>query len=154
MGPHLEKIVAPLLQRPEDRRLIEAAYYRGQLRLERKEPKEALKDFDLVVKENPSFRPAYLSRAQLHFQRGDDVHGLADITTFLNLGSAKPFTPRDPRLFAQRGRLLLQLVPKWGLPPAEGRPNPSWREMKSTRPPGWATAAPSCSTTWDRWRSG
>jgi tetratricopeptide (TPR) repeat protein len=104
-----------VLEPPEDRRLVEAAYYRGQLRLQRKEYDEALKDFDLVVKENPRFRAAYLSRAQVHFLRGDDLRGLNDVTTFLDLGRAKPFDPKDPQLSAQRGRLLVRLVPRWGL---------------------------------------
>jgi tetratricopeptide (TPR) repeat protein/tRNA A-37 threonylcarbamoyl transferase component Bud32 len=110
---------AQVLEPPDDRRLIEAAYYRGQLRLRRKEYPEALKDFDLVVKENPSFRPAYLSRAQVHYLRGDDARGLADLTTFLDLARAKPFDPKDPQLLARRGHLLAELVPRWGLEPAD-----------------------------------
>ncbi len=106
---------AKVLEPPEEKKLFEAAYYRGQLRLQRKEFAEALKDFDLVVKENPGFRPAYLSRAQDQFLRGDDARGLADLTTFLDLARPEPFDPKDPNLLAQRGRLLLQLVPKWGM---------------------------------------
>jgi tetratricopeptide (TPR) repeat protein/tRNA A-37 threonylcarbamoyl transferase component Bud32 len=110
---------ARVLGPPGDEQLIEAAYYRGQLRLQRKEYLEALKDFDLVVKENPGFRPAYLSRAQAQFLRGDNARGLADLTTFLDMGLPEPFDPKDPKLLAQRGRLLLQVVPQWGLSPDE-----------------------------------
>src|SRR5262249_44087642 len=93
---------------------VEAAYYRGLLRVQRKEPAEALEDFDLVLKEDPSFRPAYLSRAQVNFLRGDDSRGLADLTTFLDRGRAKAFDPKDPQLLARRGRRLVRLVPMWG----------------------------------------
>jgi tetratricopeptide (TPR) repeat protein/tRNA A-37 threonylcarbamoyl transferase component Bud32 len=108
-----------VLEPPADQRLIEAAYYRGQLQLERGQWPEALKDFDLVVKENPGFRPVYLSRAQVHFLRGDDVRGLADLTTFLDLARPAPLDPNDPRAFARRGRLLLDLAPRWGLSPRD-----------------------------------
>jgi tetratricopeptide (TPR) repeat protein len=108
-----------VLEPPADQRLIEAAYYRGQLHLERQEFPQALKDFDLVVAANPTFRPVYLSRAQFHFVRDDDWRGLGDLTAFLNLGREKPFGPQDPLLFAQRGRLLHELAPTWRLPGAD-----------------------------------
>jgi Tfp pilus assembly protein PilF/tRNA A-37 threonylcarbamoyl transferase component Bud32 len=104
-----------VLEPPEDRSLLEAAYYRGQLHVERREHREALADFTRVVNKDPGFRPAYLSRAQVHFLRGDDASGLDDLTTFLDLGRAKPFDPDDPQLFARRGRLLRHFLPAWGL---------------------------------------
>jgi len=106
---------ARVLEPPGDRRLIEAAYYRGQLHIQRKEIPEALTDLDMVVKESPDFRPVYLTRAQAHFLDGGKTRGLADLTTFLNLGRSKPLGPNDPGLRAQRGRLLLSLAPQWGL---------------------------------------
>jgi tetratricopeptide (TPR) repeat protein len=105
-----------VLKPPADRRLIEAAYYRGQLHLQRREYEEALKDFDAVVKENRDFRPVYLSRAQAHFSNNVDELGLMDLRAFLDLGRPSPLDPKDPKLFAQRGRLLTRLVPNWGLP--------------------------------------
>ncbi len=104
-----------VLEPPKDRRLLEALYYRGWLRLRRKEYPEALKEFDLLAKENANFRPVYLPRAQVHFLRGDDIHGLADLTAFLDLARSIPYDPKDPKLFALRGHLLVQLAPKWGL---------------------------------------
>jgi tetratricopeptide (TPR) repeat protein/tRNA A-37 threonylcarbamoyl transferase component Bud32 len=109
---------ARVLEPPEDQRLVEAAYYRGMLRLERREYQEAVKDFDLVVKDNPRFRPVYLLQAQALFLRGDASRGLADLTTFADLGRPHPYDPKDPALAAARGRLLVQLVPKWGGNPA------------------------------------
>jgi len=110
-----------VLEPHEGRRLIEAAYYRGQVQLERGKVKEALEDFDRVVKETPGFRPVYLSRAQVHFQQGDDNRGMADLTTFLDLGRPAPLDPKGPEAPALRGRLLRHLVPSWGLPPDEER---------------------------------
>jgi tetratricopeptide (TPR) repeat protein len=84
-----------VLEPPKDRRLLEALYYRGWLRLRRKEYPEALKEFDLLAKENANFRPVYLPRAQVHFLRGDDIHGLADLTAFLDLARSIPYDPKD-----------------------------------------------------------
>jgi tetratricopeptide (TPR) repeat protein/tRNA A-37 threonylcarbamoyl transferase component Bud32 len=106
---------AAVLSPPEGQRLIEAAYYRGLLRLKRKQYTEALKDFDLVVSTNPRFRPLFLTRAEVRFRNGDQERGRADLTTYLDLARPTPLAPKDPALFAQRGRLLLQLVPRWGL---------------------------------------
>jgi len=106
---------ARVLERPPERRLVEAAYYRGQLHIQRNEISEALTDLDMVVKESPDFRPVYLTRAQAHFLDGGKARGLADLATFLKLGRSKPLDSNEPRLRAQRGRLLLHLAPKWGL---------------------------------------
>src|SRR5262249_5055629 len=46
-----EAVLAP----PDDQRLVEAAYYRGQLYLERGETQKALDDFDRVVAASPGF---------------------------------------------------------------------------------------------------
>jgi serine/threonine protein kinase/Tfp pilus assembly protein PilF len=110
-----------VLEPPEHQRLIEAAYYRGQLHLERGRRPEAMADFDRVVQENPGFRPVYLSRAQVHFLQGDDIRGLADLTKFLDLARPKPLDPKSAEVLALRGRLLRHLVPKWGLAPTEER---------------------------------
>jgi tetratricopeptide (TPR) repeat protein len=108
---------ARVLDPPDERRLVEAAYYRGQLHLQRNELADALADLDMVVKESPDFRPVYLTRAQAHFLDGGKARGLADLTTFLSLGRSKSFGSSDTGLKAQRGQLLLRLAPKWGLSP-------------------------------------
>jgi serine/threonine protein kinase/tetratricopeptide (TPR) repeat protein len=106
---------ARVLEPPAERRLVEAAYYRGQLHIQRNEIAQALADLDMVVKESPAFRPVYLTRAQAHFRDGGKARGLGDLTTFMNGGRSKPFGPNDPVLFAQRGGLILRLAPNWGL---------------------------------------
>jgi Flp pilus assembly protein TadD/tRNA A-37 threonylcarbamoyl transferase component Bud32 len=103
-----------VLQPPADKRLIEAAYYRGLLHAERRKYREARTDLDAVIREAPGFRFAYLSRAQLYFLQ-DDPRGLADLTTFLELGLPERSRGEGRILCALRGRLLRHLVPKWGL---------------------------------------
>jgi Flp pilus assembly protein TadD len=103
-----------VLEPPAEQTLLEAAYYRGLLLAERQKYVEALADFDRVVREAPGFRFVYLSRAQIHFLR-DDPRGLADLTTFLELGRGEPLDPKGHLIYALRGRLLRHLVPDWGL---------------------------------------
>jgi tetratricopeptide (TPR) repeat protein len=131
-----------VLSPPEGQRLIEAAYYRGLLRLQRKQYAEALKDFDLVVSTNPRFRPVFLTRAEVRFRNGDPERGRADLTTYLDLARLLPLGPTDPALFAQRGRLLLQLVPRWGLAAGDHRTilRLAREELETARKGGATTA--------------
>jgi tetratricopeptide (TPR) repeat protein len=132
-----------VLEPPDDRRLLEGFYYRGWFRLHRKEYPEALKEFDALVKENSSFRAVYLLRAQVYFSHGDDLHGLGDLTTFLDLARPEPYDPKDPRLFALRGRLLGELVPKWGLarPDRNARLLVARDQLETARRLGYRSAA-------------
>jgi tetratricopeptide (TPR) repeat protein len=131
-----------VLEPPDDQRLVEAYYYCGLLHLRRKEYSDALKQFNKLAKENPNFRPVYLTRAQVLFLRGDDSRGLADLTAFLNLGRTTPFDPKDPQLRARRGRLLLHLVPKWGFSDAEkpAKLKLTWDELETARQQGYRSA--------------
>ncbi len=104
-----------VLQPPDRLKLIEAAYYRGQVLLEQKKRKEALEAFDLVARENPGFAPVYRSRAQVHFLQGDTSKGLADLNTFLAQSGPAKIDPQSPEGAAWRGRLLLNLAPGWGV---------------------------------------
>jgi len=105
-----------VLEQPERLRLIEAAYYRGQLQLERGKRREALEDFDFVAAKNPGFAPVYLNRAQVHCLQGNDDKVLADLNTYLQLGNPS-LDPKHPEASAWRGRLLAELAPSWGLEP-------------------------------------
>lgn len=107
-----------VLEPPAATRLIEAAYYRGLLQAEKEKFTEALADFDVVAREAPSFRFVYLSRAQVYFLC-DDPRGLADLTTFLQLGTPERLDPKGHLIYAQRGLLLRHLVPSWGLTPEQ-----------------------------------
>jgi tetratricopeptide (TPR) repeat protein len=96
-----------VLQLPPDKRLLEAAYYRGMVRLERGD--RAVEDFNRVLREKPGFRPAYLARAQAHFSQGEEGPGLDDLNAYLRAGRPQ-FDPRDARACAERGRLLTHFV--------------------------------------------
>ncbi|HEX5269042.1 MAG TPA: protein kinase [Gemmataceae bacterium] len=132
-----------VLKLPEDRRLLEAYYYLGWLHLSRREYPEALSQFDALVKENATFRPVYLLRAQVYFSHGDELHGLGDLTTFLNLARPAPHDAKDPLPFALRGRLLGQLVPKWGLagPDRIARMRLARDQLETARRLGYRSAA-------------
>jgi tetratricopeptide (TPR) repeat protein len=102
-----------VLQPPRERRLIEAAYYRGWLRLERGQYAEALRDFDRVVAEKPGFRPVYLLRAQVHLLRAEANLCRKDLDAFLASGRPADLTGRQAH--ERRGRLLRLLITE--LPP-------------------------------------
>jgi tetratricopeptide (TPR) repeat protein/tRNA A-37 threonylcarbamoyl transferase component Bud32 len=106
-----------VLDLPAERRSARAAYYRGLMLVERGKFRDGLADFDTVVRETPDFRPVYISRAQVYFLQ-DDPRGIADLTTFLELGRPGP---GEHVLFALRGHMLCQLAPGWGLTAQQGR---------------------------------
>jgi tetratricopeptide (TPR) repeat protein len=72
---------------PPESRLFEAAYYRGQLRLEKDELREALDDFSTVIEARGDFRPAYWFRALAEFRLRKYEEGQADLTKFVSLGA-------------------------------------------------------------------
>jgi tetratricopeptide (TPR) repeat protein len=113
---------AAALRSPLNRRgrLIEAAYYRGQLYLERQDDAKALADFNSVVAERPGFPPVYLSRALVHLRNRRRDEGLTDLTTFLTLAGPSGFNPDGAGALAQRGRLLREFVTDGSLPRAVG----------------------------------
>ncbi len=67
-----------VLQPPNDRRLIEAAYYRGQIYLDRGRDADAIREFDRALSERPEFRPALHARAQARLVAGDWTRGEGD----------------------------------------------------------------------------
>jgi Flp pilus assembly protein TadD len=103
---------------PDDKRLIEATYYRGLLYLERSEPSRAAEDFERLIREQPNFRPAYLALAQAHFAQDREALGLEDLNRYLLVGDSN-FDRRSPEAAEQRGRLLRRHVPAWKLSPAK-----------------------------------
>jgi serine/threonine protein kinase/Flp pilus assembly protein TadD len=95
-----ETVLAP----PDNKRLVEAAYYRGQLHLERGEVQKALDDFDRVVVASPRFRSVYLDRSLIHLANGDVPRGLADLDAYIAL--VRRDDPRGWEIHGLRGRLL------------------------------------------------
>ncbi len=108
-----------VLEPPAARRLLEAAYYRGQIHLERGDAAAALKDFDRVAAANPGFRPVCLRRAEIGLLRGEDARALNELDAFLAGG--RPREVRSREAHEQRGRLLRYLVPRLKLPAARRR---------------------------------
>jgi tetratricopeptide (TPR) repeat protein len=81
-----------VLAAPRDDRLVEAAYYRGQLLLQQQRVREALADLSTVIDARPDFRPAYWLRAKLRFRLGEYDEGQLDLAKFLALqkSASKP----------------------------------------------------------------
>jgi tetratricopeptide (TPR) repeat protein len=102
-----------VLAAPAGTRLIEAAYYRGQLLLKKDRAHEALADVSMVIDARGDFRPAYWLRAQIRFHLGSYDDGQADLARFLALGrhpsDGKPGL--DPRVDLGKAlrRLALEL---------------------------------------------
>jgi tetratricopeptide (TPR) repeat protein len=119
-GKHKEALADfnAVLQPPQGQRLIEGAYYKGQMHMAREEFKEALAAFDEVVAARRSYRSLHLSRARCLMALGDQKKALAALDLFLDDG--KGFDTKSTEAAGQRGRLLrVVLVPK--LQPAARR---------------------------------
>ena len=115
-----EAVLAP----PDDKRLVEAAYYRGQLYLERGEVQKALDDFDRVVAATPGFRSVYLDRPLIYLSKGDAPRALADLDTYVSL--VRKIDPGGWEVHGLRGRLLRFLYTEL---PQEKRRGPTGRAM-------------------------
>ncbi len=101
-----------VLQPPDDRRLIEAAYYRGQVEYERGRVREAGHEFDRVVAVNPQFRLVYLARARVHYLLGDQRRGRDDLDHYFSLIRGPAFDSEGPDACRLRGHILRLLVVK------------------------------------------
>jgi serine/threonine protein kinase/Flp pilus assembly protein TadD len=105
-----------VLRPPQQKRLIEGAYYKGQVHLERDQYKEALAAFDEVVAARRNFPSLHIFRARCLLCLGDQKKALAALDLFLDDGRSG-YDAKSPEAHGQRGRLLrVVLVPK--LPPA------------------------------------
>lgn len=92
---------------PREKRLVEAALYRGQLLLAKSRVPQALADLNAAIDEAPGLRQAYWLRAQAHFQLGDDRAGISDLKQFLVL--AEPLSKLPDVLALGRTLRLLAL---------------------------------------------
>src|SRR5262245_60057085 len=101
-------------QPPDDKRLIQGAYYKGQVHLEREQFKEALKAFDSVVAARRSFVSLHLFRARCLLAMGKQTEALAALDEFL--ASGQKYDPEAGESYGRRGRLL-RLVVIAGMPP-------------------------------------
>ncbi|MFO0952513.1 MAG: tetratricopeptide repeat protein [Isosphaeraceae bacterium] len=93
-----------VLEPPDDRRLIEAYYYRGQLYLQLGEHDKALSDFNRLAEASPRFRSVYLDRPMVYLARGDVTATLADLDAYIKL--ARKVDPDGWEIHGLRGRIL------------------------------------------------
>jgi tetratricopeptide (TPR) repeat protein len=110
---------AEVLQPPQETRLIEAAYYRGQLYLQQGEVQKAREDFDQVIAQKPAFLPVYPLRARIHIAKGEKAAALDDLNAYL---AGRPADERHGDAHGQRGRLLRAMYAEL---PVDQRGNPS-----------------------------
>jgi tetratricopeptide (TPR) repeat protein len=118
-----EAVLAP----PDDARLVEAAYYRGQLHLERGAVPEALDDFNRVIAATPRFRSVYLDRPLIFFAGGDVPRALADLDSYVSL--VRKVDPKSWEVPGLRGRLLRFLYSEL---PQEKRRGPTGQTVLKT----------------------
>jgi tetratricopeptide (TPR) repeat protein len=79
-----------VLAAPVEKCLIEAAFYRGQLLLQKQQTREAFAEFSKVITERPNFRLAHWFRAQTQFRLGDFDAGEIDLINYVNLSYGQP----------------------------------------------------------------
>ncbi|MCA9183563.1 MAG: tetratricopeptide repeat protein, partial [Planctomycetales bacterium] len=103
------------LEPPSDLALVEAAFYRAQIHFQRGELQDSLRDCETFLVQRPSFSPAHLLAAQIHFRQGDDTQGLHCVDEALACASGA-FLSTDSASRAARGRALRQIA--MGLEPA------------------------------------
>ena len=91
-GEHEQAIAdfSAALDASGDKRLYEAAFYRGQVLLDQRREREAVADFSTVLAEKPDFQLAYWFRALANFRLGDVAAGEADVRKFAALDPRQP----------------------------------------------------------------
>jgi len=104
-----------VLQPPENQRLIEGAYYRGQVQLERGKNKEAIQAFDEVAAARRGFQSLHLFRARAFLALEQEKEALEALDAFLDDGKA--YDSKSAEAHGRRGGLLRRvLIPKLGGP--------------------------------------
>ncbi len=103
-----EKDFAFVLAPPQEKRLSEAAFARGQMYLDRQKYDQALADFDQVVADRLNIRTVYLHRARLYLAKEMPEKVLENLNLFL--ASDGKFQPESPQAYEQRGRHLRLLA--------------------------------------------
>ena len=103
---------AAVLQPPDDRRLFEAAYYRGSVELELGRLPAAEHEFDRVVAANPNFRLVYPARAWVRYIQGDERRGRDDYNHYLTLTRGPAMDLEGSEACRLRGHFLRELLVK------------------------------------------
>jgi tetratricopeptide (TPR) repeat protein/tRNA A-37 threonylcarbamoyl transferase component Bud32 len=95
-----------VLQPPDDRRLIEAAYYRGVIELQRGRYLAAETEFNRALAANPGLPHVYLARARLDLLRGNLARGRDDFNRYLSLTRGAAFDLEGSEAYRLWGRFL------------------------------------------------
>jgi tetratricopeptide (TPR) repeat protein len=104
-----------VLDPPVEKQLLAAAFFRGQLYMERHQYPEALADFDRVAAAKKQVHPVlYLHRARIFLVQGQETALLENLKMYLAAGSGAD--PRGRRVAEQLGREL-RIVATSELPP-------------------------------------
>ncbi len=101
---------AVALQPPENRVLIEAAFYRAQMFVTSKEYDRALNDLNSFISVKKDFAPAYLLRANVYLLQGNQKSGLADVDNLLQYTAEAGFDPATAQGLGQRGQILRHIA--------------------------------------------
>jgi tetratricopeptide (TPR) repeat protein len=102
--------LAAVLEPPDDRRLIEAAYYRGLIELKRGRAGAAETEWNRALAANPDLHRVYWDRARLYFLSGDESHGKDDLNRYLALTRGAGFDLEGAEAFRLRARFLRLLA--------------------------------------------
>ncbi len=97
-----------VLDAPPGKRLLEAAFSRGQLHMYRNEPKKALDDFNLVIKHQLNLRNVHLWRARIQLDEGNGRECVEDLKAYFTGGQAA--AAGDAKLYEQIARELRVLA--------------------------------------------
>jgi tetratricopeptide (TPR) repeat protein/tRNA A-37 threonylcarbamoyl transferase component Bud32 len=95
---------------PDDRRLIEAAYYRAQIYLANNDTDRAFSDLSWLIDERPDFYPAYLLRARVQMMRGAQDSGLEDLNAVVSHDTGSGFDGQSADDLGERGRMLRRIA--------------------------------------------
>jgi serine/threonine protein kinase/regulator of sirC expression with transglutaminase-like and TPR domain len=145
-----EAVLAP----PDDKQLVEAAYYRGQLHLERGKVQKALDDFDQVVVASPGFRSVYLDRTLIYLSRRDVPRALADLDTYVSLvRKIDPAAGKSTACAAVCSGSSTRNCPRTSASSPRGGRCSNWPWPSCSRPFRWVGPTRGSSTTWARYWS-
>jgi serine/threonine protein kinase/tetratricopeptide (TPR) repeat protein len=98
------------VQPPEGTALVEAAFYRSQIRFQQGRLNDAARDCEMFLGQRPDFAPAHLLGAQIYFCRGEDSRGMESVDAALACGPPSTVHPDSDESRIARGRVLRKLA--------------------------------------------
>jgi len=123
------------LQPPAEAALTEAAFYRAQVHAERSDFVTALRDCEHFLTQRPSFRPALVLAAQLHFRQGDDSAAMRRVEELLASGSQPTHAPTSTEARLARGRVLRELAVGLDMAAQQRVLRLAWQDLEAAHSP-------------------